>query len=308
MRLHSAARRARSGCAPPAAPARAPTADPRRRRVVRAGRRPESFRAVAARTRSHRPKTRRATGRRPRRRRPGRLRRSAASVSRTATATARGSTGSPAASSRRVAISSARLLGGRSSGSVSSRTPSSRSPSPAYASVLSASAGRDERTRRPRSRACSTAASQSVDFPIPASPSSKSAPGASRGSSRNAATEASSRSLATTSSAISPEIVTDVTRSAKPSERELRGELHCGQHDRHRPEQRAHAEPGQRGAVGRPHQPRPSGLVVERGGRHDPGPVHRQSTIGRCGLDPSSFRGDPSNEGQRLQARWAPPM
>src|SRR4051812_6430362 len=129
--------------------------------------------------------------------------------------------------------------------------------------------------RRPRSRACSTAASQSVYLPPPAPPSSKSAPGAARGSARNAATEASSRSLATTSSAISPEIVTDVTRSAKPSERELGGELNRGQHGRHRPEQRAHAEAGQRGAIGGAPQPRLSRLVGERRGGHDPRPPPR---------------------------------
>ena len=59
----------------------------------------------------------------------------------------------------------------------SSTTPSSRSASPTWPRACSASAGRDDRTVSPCARACSTPASQSVDLPIPASPSSTSAAG-----------------------------------------------------------------------------------------------------------------------------------
>ena len=64
--------------------------------------------------------------------------------------------------------------GGRS-GSTSSTIGSRRSPRPAYVSPRSGSEGRDDSTCNPSARAYSTAASQSVDFPIPASPSRTSA-------------------------------------------------------------------------------------------------------------------------------------
>jgi hypothetical protein len=57
----------------------------------------------------------------------------------------------------------------------------------------------DNNTRKPRSRAPVTAASQRVDFPIPASPSSTNPAGPSTGPSRNAYTEPSSWSRPTTS-------------------------------------------------------------------------------------------------------------
>ena len=59
--------------------------------------------------------------------------------------------------------------------SASSSTASSRSPMPAYDKVISLSTGWACSTVSPRSCACSTAARQSVVFPIPASPSSTSA-------------------------------------------------------------------------------------------------------------------------------------
>ena len=105
---------------------------------------------------------------------------------------ARSSTGSSASSSRaarpRAPAAAAAERGQRSRRATSSR----RSPSPACASPRSASAGRDDEHPRPRARARSTAACQSVDLPIPASPSRTSTAGPSCGSSRNAATAASS--------------------------------------------------------------------------------------------------------------------
>ncbi len=92
---------------------------------------------------------------------------------RTATPSARRSTASPG--SRRSATSSARRCGGGRSGRTSSRTSSKRSPSPTWASPRSASAGRDERTRKPRLSASWSPAAQSIDFPMPGSPSSRSA-------------------------------------------------------------------------------------------------------------------------------------
>jgi hypothetical protein len=123
----------------------------------------------------------------------------ASSAPRTPTASARRSTGSPEASSTSSATSRARRLGALSIGRTSSRTPSNRSPSPALASPRSASAGRDERTRRPR-RASSIPASQRVDFPTPGSPSSTSAAGPPSAWSKKARIEASSSSLPTISS------------------------------------------------------------------------------------------------------------
>jgi hypothetical protein len=126
------------------------------------------------------------------------------SAPRTATASARGSTGSPDASSTRSAISSARRCGAVNSGRTSSRTPSNRSPSPACARARSASAGRDERTRKSRARASSTPASQSVDLPMPGSPSSTSAAGPPSRRSMKARMEASSSSRPTISGVMVP--------------------------------------------------------------------------------------------------------
>jgi hypothetical protein len=116
------------------------------------------------------------------------------SALRTATPSVRGSAPS-APSSTRSATSSARRLGAGSTGSTLSSTSSNRSPRPAWGSPRSASEGRAERTRSPRARAASTPASQSVDFPIPASPSSTSAAGPSAAWSRKPYTEPSSSSL-----------------------------------------------------------------------------------------------------------------
>ena len=90
----------------------------------------------------------------------------------------------------------------RELGSTSSRTSSNRSPSPACARLRSASDGRAARTRIPRARACSTPASQSVDLPIPGSPSSTSAVGPPSSCSTNVRTAASSVSLPTISRVI----------------------------------------------------------------------------------------------------------
>ena len=110
---------------------------------------------------------------------------SACKTSRTAIAIARGSTASDAASSRRSAASSARRRGADSCGRTSSSTSSNRSPSPTCARPRSASAGRDASTQRPCSRAAATAARQSIDFPIPGSPSSTSPTTRSAGASRS---------------------------------------------------------------------------------------------------------------------------
>ena len=118
---------------------------------------------------------------------------SRSSTPRTATANARRSTGSP--DSRRSATSSARRRGAGSSGRTSSRTFSNRSNSPTLASDCSASAGRAARTWNPRTRASSRPAAQSIDFPMPASPSSTRAAGPSVASSRNEWSEPSSASL-----------------------------------------------------------------------------------------------------------------
>ena len=85
--------------------------------------------------------------------------------------------------------------------STSSMTSSSRSPSPTRPRPRSASAGREERTLKPCARACSTPASQSVDFPIPASPSSTRAAGPPSASPMKALTEANSASRPTISKA-----------------------------------------------------------------------------------------------------------
>ena len=106
---------------------------------------------------------------------------------------------SPADSSSSKATSSARRLGGAKAGSTSPSTSSNRSPSPTSASPRSASAGRDERMRRPWPRACSTPARQRVDLPIPTSPSRTSVDGPSTAPATNAARKASSSSLPTIS-------------------------------------------------------------------------------------------------------------
>ena len=132
------------------------------------------------------------------------------SALRTATPSARWSTG-PLLRPRRAAPPRAPGAGAASApADVSSRTPSSRSPRPTCASARSDSAGRVESTRSPRPRASSTAARQSVDFPIPASPSSAIAIGPSPAAcrSKNADSALSSSSLPTTSIAIRPRIVT----------------------------------------------------------------------------------------------------
>src|SRR5262245_42778000 len=71
-----------------------------------------------------------------------------------------------------------------------------------YARLRSASAGRDESTSKPRSFAAVVAACQSVDFPIPASPSRISAAGPSGKLATKASTTASSFSLPTISNII----------------------------------------------------------------------------------------------------------
>ena len=69
----------------------------------------------------------------------------------------------------------------------------------------------------PRARACSTPASQSVDFPMPASPSSTSAAGSSRTSPMKAWREASSSSLPTISnSALLPPMVWNDSKDSGP--------------------------------------------------------------------------------------------
>src|SRR5207247_6993404 len=78
----------------------------------------------------------------------------------------------------------------------------SKSAVPTCPRARAASAGSDDRTVNPCARACSTPASQSVDFPIPASPSSTSVAGPRLASSRNAPRELSSSSLPTISVAI----------------------------------------------------------------------------------------------------------
>ena len=107
--------------------------------------------------------------------------------------------------------------GRRQAGSTSSRASSNRSPRPACPSVRSDSTGRAVRTRSPRARARSTVSRQSVDFPIPASPSSAipagPLPGARR--SRTASRMSRSSSLPTTSRAV----CIGLRRSAAPSSR-----------------------------------------------------------------------------------------
>jgi len=127
---------------------------------------------------------------------------SSCSELRTAIPSAAGSTPSGAASVRSSATSSARRLGGGSSGSSWSTTSSRRSASPAWASPHSASAGREQRTRNPCARACSTPSDQSVDFPMPASPSSTRTALPRRASPTKARTRASSSSLLTISGAM----------------------------------------------------------------------------------------------------------
>ena len=117
----------------------------------------------------------RATGRRRPRRAWRRRSLSSSSASRTATATVRLATGSSITSPRSSATSSARRRGGGRSGSTSSTIGSKRSPRPTYVNPRSGSEGRDDSTCSPCARAYSTAASHSVDFPMPASPSRTSA-------------------------------------------------------------------------------------------------------------------------------------
>src|SRR5262245_31721493 len=124
---------------------------------------------------------------------------SAARTSRTATESALWSTGSSGDSSSSSATSRARRRGGARPARTSSRTPSNRSPSPACGRPRSASEGRVVRTRRPCAAAYSTPASQSVDFPMPGSPSSTSAVAPASSRSTNARTAASSSSLPTIS-------------------------------------------------------------------------------------------------------------
>ena len=76
-------------------------------------------------------------------------------------------TGSFASSRRSRATSSARRRAPGSSLMISPSASSSRSPSPACATPSSTSAGRDERTRSPRSRAASTPGEPECRFPDP---------------------------------------------------------------------------------------------------------------------------------------------
>src|SRR5580765_1544960 len=102
----------------------------------------------------------------------------------------------PRGSSSRSATSSACRRGSGRSASTSSSTSSSRSPSAAYESCASLPAGRHASTRNPRSRAASTAACQSVVFPMPGSPSSTNAHGPSAAWPRNALSDSRSCSRA----------------------------------------------------------------------------------------------------------------
>ena len=122
------------------------------------------------------PTRRRATG--DRRSRRAAVRRSASSCNalRVAIPSARGSTAIVGRALRRGARPRARAASAPEVRAGRRRArPRTDRRGPTCASPRSASAGRDERTRIPASRACSTPASQSVDFPIPASPSSTSA-------------------------------------------------------------------------------------------------------------------------------------
>ena len=96
---------------------------------------------------------------------------SAWKLARTATARARGSSWYPGVRSMSSAPSSARRRGAESVGNSFSTTPSKRSASTTFGSPRSASAGRDESTRNPRSSALASPAVHSVDLPTPATPS-----------------------------------------------------------------------------------------------------------------------------------------
>ena len=97
----------------------------------------------------------------------------------TANAIARSSGTDPSTSSSSKAAESARRCGNGNRSSPSGNTGLNRSASAANENAASAPAGRHEKTANPCSRASATAASNSVVFPIPASPSSTSASGAS---------------------------------------------------------------------------------------------------------------------------------
>ena len=118
-------------------------------------------------------------------------------------ASARRSTGSPDASSRSSATSSARRLGVGSAGSTSSRTPSKQIAEPDVGeAALRLGRPRRQAPAAPLARAPRRPRAQSVDFPIPASPSSTSVAGRRCAASRNSSRELSSSSLPTTSDAI----------------------------------------------------------------------------------------------------------
>ena len=123
----------------------------------------------------------------------GRSRASAPSTPTTAVAVVRGSAGSAEATRTKVAARACSCGAGKRA-RVASKTGPTRSASAAYESRASLSAGRACRTRTDPASADRTIADQTVDLPIPGSPSISSAPLASRRASRKAAPAASSRS------------------------------------------------------------------------------------------------------------------
>ena len=127
------------------------------------------------------------------------VRASSRSTPSTATATARSSRGACPGGASRSATRSASACGSGRSSSTSSSVLSTRSPRPANGKPASASAGRVSSTRNPRPRASSAAASQSVVFPAPASPSITSPRGPVATASRKSSVRCSSLSLPITS-------------------------------------------------------------------------------------------------------------
>ena len=182
-RRRSAARPQPAGCSSPDARARARA---RRRAAPRAAARaagaPAPRPAAAARTRARATSGRSShwTSSIATRSGPGSA--SSCSTSRTATARARSIDGlvGPLLQQRDLERPPPRRAAARAASRRA--TSSRRSPRPACASPRSASAGRDASTTQARARACSTPARQSVDLPIPASPSRTSAAGPSCGS------------------------------------------------------------------------------------------------------------------------------
>jgi hypothetical protein len=123
----------------------------------------------------------------------------------TAAASVRGSTGC-SASPRSNAASSARSRGTGTAGRTSSSTPSRRSLRPTFGNPRSASLGRDKSTRN-RAPAAATPADHSVDFPIPAAPSSTNPAGPAAGRAKKASMTPNSSSLPTISCATDPQQV-----------------------------------------------------------------------------------------------------